>query len=67
MAYPIQVDRLTFKSVIVEEFESVKVDMPVEVEVDVPEKEEDDGHVQKLCFGSGSYGQIFIHHLPAIR
>ena len=64
MAYPIQVDWLTFKSVIVEEFESVKVDMPVEV--DIPEKEEDDGYVQKLCFGRGSYGQIFIHHLPAI-
>ena len=68
MAYPIQVDRLTFKSVMVEEFESVKVDMPVEVkvEVDVLEKEKDDGHVQKLCYGSGNYGEIFIHHLPAI-
>ena len=48
----------------VEELDSVKVVMPVEV--DVPEKEEDDGHVQKLCFGSRSYGQIVIHHLPAI-
>ena len=60
MAYPgSRVDRLTFKLVMVEELDSV------EVLVDVLEKEEDDGHVQKLCFGSRSYGQIFIHHLPA--
>ena len=62
MAYPgSRVDRLTFKLVMVEELDSV------EVLVDVLEKEEDDGHVQKLCLGSGSYGQIFIDHLPANR